>query len=171
MRLGETARRHGVLFACLFLTGWAAALAAAGDSSALKEQTAEINKLIAADYDRLEALYKHIHTHPELSLKEEHTASRLAQELREVGVEVTERVGGTGVVGVLKNGKGPTILVRTDMDALPVVEQTGVPYASKVKVRDKAGREVGVMHACGHDIHMTCWVGVARVLTAAKDKW
>ena len=99
------------------------------------------------------------------------TAARLAKELKALGFEVTEKVGGTGVVGVLKNGKGPTILVRTDMDALPVVEETGVPYASKVKTRDKQGNEVGVMHACGHDMHMACWVGTARVLTALKDRW
>src|SRR5207245_1197805 len=79
--------------------------------------------------------------------------------------------GGTGVVGVLSNGKGPTVLVRTDMDALPVTEKTGVPYASTVRVRDKSDNEVGVMHACGHDMHMTCWVGTARVLAALKDRW
>ena len=84
---------------------------------------------------------------------------------------MTEKVGGYGVVGVLKNGDGPTILVRTDMDALPVVEQTGLPYASKVRGRDKNGVDVGIMHACGHDMHMTCWVGTARVLAALKDRW
>jgi hippurate hydrolase len=84
---------------------------------------------------------------------------------------VTEKVGGTGVVAVLKNGPGPTVLVRTDMDALPIVEQTGLPYASKVMTRDRSGREVGVMHACGHDVHMSVWIGVARVLSALKDKW
>ena len=142
-----------------------------GVNSSLQEQTAEINKLIGADYDRLEALYKHIHTHPELSEKEMQTASRLAQELRELGFDVTEHVGGTGIVGVLKNGKGPTVLVRTDMDALPVIERTGLPYASKVRTRDKNGNEVGVMHACGHDMHMTCWVGTARALARMKDRW
>src|SRR5262249_15226708 len=78
---------------------------------------------------------------------------------------------GHGLVAVLKNGKGPTVLVRTDLDALPVVEQTGLPYASKVRLRDQGGRAVGVMHACGHDMHMTCWVGTARVLAALKDRW
>src|SRR5262249_25962682 len=85
--------------------------------------------------------------------------------------EMMTEFGGHGVVGVLHNGKGPTVLVRTDMDALPVVEQTGLPYASKVRARDKNGNDVGVMHACGHDMHMACWVGVARVLTAMKDRW
>ena len=126
---------------------------------------------LTGDYDRLEKLYKHLHTHPELSFQEEQTAARLAKELKELGFEVTEKVGGHGVVGVLKNGKGPTVLVRTDMDALPVEEQTGLPYASKVRARDKDGNEVGVMHACGHDMHMTCWVGTARVLAALKDHW
>jgi hippurate hydrolase len=91
--------------------------------------------------------------------------------LTKLGFEVTPKVGGHGVVAVLKNGPGPTVLVRTDMDALPVTETTGVPYASKVRVRDKEGQEVGVMHACGHDMHMTCWVGTARVLSALKDHW
>jgi hippurate hydrolase len=140
-------------------------------SPSLMELVPDIKKQIAADYDRLEALYKHIHTHPELSLKEEQTASRLARELREIGFEVTENVGGHGIVGVLKNGTGPTVLVRTDMDALPVIERTGLPYASKVRTRDKQGNEVGVMHACGHDMHMTVFIGVARVLTRLKDRW
>src|SRR5262249_4527893 len=119
----------------------------------------------------LEALYKHIHSHPELSLQEVQTAARLAKELKAVGFEVTEKVGSTGIVGVLKNGKGPTVLVRTDMDALPVTEKTGLPYASKERGRDRQGNEVGIMHACGHDMHMTCWVGTARTLASMKDRW
>jgi hippurate hydrolase len=120
-----------------------------------KGGTDEIKQRIAADYDRLEALYKHLHANPELSLHEARTAARLARELKEIGFDVTEKVGGYGVVGVLKNGDGPTVMVRTDMDALPVVERTNLPYASKVRVRDKNENEVGVMHACGHDMHMT----------------
>jgi hippurate hydrolase len=116
---------------------------------------AEVKKLVAAEYDSLEALYKHLHGNPELSLREVKTAARLARELKDLGFEVTEKVGGPGVVGVLRNGKGPTVMVRTDMDALPVVEQTDLPYASKVRTRDKNDREVGVMHACGHDMHKT----------------
>jgi hippurate hydrolase len=95
----------------------------------------------------------------------------VAKELKDLGFEVTEKFGGYGVVGVFKNGKGPTVLVRTDMDALPVSERTGLPYASKVRTRDKNDNEVGVMHACGHDMHMTCFVGTARVLVALKDRW
>ena len=135
------------------------------------ERASAVNKRITAEFDDLQALYKHLHTNPELSLKEVATAARMAKELKALGFEVTEKVGGTGVVGVFKNGDGPTVLVRTDMDALPVVEATELPYASKVKVRDANDNEVGVMHACGHDMHMTCWVGTARVLIALKDQW
>ena len=119
----------------------------------------------------LVALYQHLHTNPELSLMETKTAARLAEEMKKLGYDVTEKVGGTGIVAVLKNGPGPVVLIRTDMDALPIVEQTGLAYASKVKVKDGNGNEVGVMHACGHDVHMTCWVGTARVLAAMKDNW
>jgi amidohydrolase len=140
-------------------------------SAAVEQRAADIRSRISAEYPALEALYKHLHTHPELSYHEQQTAARMAQELRHLGFAVTENVGGHGVVGVFKNGDGPTILVRTDMDALPVVEQTGLPYSSNVRTRDKDGNEVGVMHACGHDIHMTVWTGTARVLTGLKDHW
>ncbi len=99
------------------------------------------------------------------------TAARLTEEVRKLGYEVTEKVGGNGVVAVLKNGPGPVVLIRTDMDALPVVEQTGLPYASQTRVKDLSGNEVGVMHACGHDIHMASWVGTARVLKALANQW
>ena len=137
----------------------------------MKELSGEVMKRIDTEVKGLESLYKHLHSNPELSLMEVQTSARLAKELRQVGFEVIEKVGGNGVVGVLKNGNGPTVLVRTDMDALPVEERTGVPYASKVRVRDKNGRDVGVMHACGHDMHMTCWTGAAKVLAALKDRW
>jgi hippurate hydrolase len=130
-----------------------------------------IKKCVEAEYASLESLYKHLHSHPELSYQEEQTAARMARELKAAGFDVTTAVGGHGVVAVLRNGKGPTVLVRTDMDALPVTEATGLPYASRVRARDRDGREVGVMHACGHDMHMTCWTGTARVLAALKDQW
>ncbi len=133
--------------------------------------TAEIRKRIDGELPALEKLYKNLHAHPELAFEEEKTAARMAKELKALGFTVTTGVGGTGVVGVLKNGKGPTVLVRTDMDALPVTEKTGLPYASKARQRDKEGKEVGLMHACGHDMHMTCWVGTARVLAGLKDRW
>jgi hippurate hydrolase len=137
----------------------------------VKDQVKQIKERISDELPKLEALYKHLHTNPELSFQEVETSQRLAKEMRELGFTVAEKVGKTGVVAVLENGKGPTVLVRTDMDALPVTEQTKLPYASKVKVRDKTGNEVGVMHACGHDMHMTCWVGTARVLKQLKDQW
>src|SRR5437899_965397 len=135
--------------------------------------------LADAELPSLLGIYRDLHSHPELSGYEERTAASVAKELRAAGCQVTEHLGkyensklkGYGVVGVMKNGDGPTILVRTDMDALPVVEQTGLPYASKVRGRDKNGVDVGIMHACGHDMHMTCWVGVARMLTVMKDRW
>jgi amidohydrolase len=140
-------------------------------AASLKERIDAVQKRVNIEFDDLQALYKHLHSNPELSLHESNTAARLAKELKALGFDVTEKVGGTGVVAVLKNGDGPTVLVRTDMDALPVVEATDLPYASKVKVRDASDNEVGVMHACGHDMHMTCWVGTARVLAALKDSW
>lgn len=143
----------------------------AAEKSAVKERAAEIQKVIARELPSLEALYKHIHTNPELSLNEVATSARLTRELKAAGFTVTSKVGGNGVVGVLKNGSGPTILVRTDMDALPVQEITGLPYASRVRTRDAYGNDVGVMHACGHDMHMACWIGTARTLAALKDRW
>jgi hippurate hydrolase len=137
----------------------------------LKDTAARVKKLVAGDYERLEKLYKHLHANPELSLQEVKTAARMAKELRDLGFDVTRKVGGTGVVGVFTNGKGPTVLVRCDMDALPIVEKTGLPYASKARTRDRNDREVGVMHACGHDVNMTCWVGTAKVLVKLKDRW
>ena len=129
----------------------------------------EVEK-IEADVDYLVDLYKSIHKSPELSLQEKETSKKLADELRKVGFEVTENFGGYGIVGMLKNGKGPTILYRTDMDALPMYEKTGLPYASKVEVPYNGGT-VGTMHSCGHDIHMTNWVGTARYMSQIKDQW
>lgn len=137
-------------------------------STELKDKVAA---RVSAEADSLFKLYRHLHSNPELSFKEEKTGQRIAEELRAAGFEVTERVGGFGVVGVLKNGAGPVIMLRTDLDALPVPEQTGLTYASKVKVTDTDGKEVPVMHACGHDMHMTSFIGTARVMSALKDQW
>jgi len=126
---------------------------------------------VAADYPSLDVLYKDLHAHPELSLMEVNTAAKIADELRAAGFEVTEKFGGTGIVGVLKNGPGPTLLIRTDLDALPVLEETGLPYASKARVNNFSGQEVPAMQACGHDIHMTVFAGTARMLAALKDRW
>src|SRR5262249_19799852 len=123
-----------------------------------------------AHQTELVELYRHFHAHPELSFEEFETGTRVAKELRAAGIDVTEKVAKTGVVGVLKNGDGPIVMIRTDLDALPVTEQTGLAYASKVKVKGDAG-ETGVMHACGHDIHITNLIGTARWFAANKDQW
>jgi hippurate hydrolase len=124
-----------------------------------------------AIYPDLEKLYLDLHKSPELSFHEEKTAAKLAERLRALGFEVTAGVARTGVVGILRNGKGPTVMLRTDLDALPVEEKTGLPYASKVTTKDDAGETVHVMHACGHDVHMTSWIGAATLLSRAKDRW
>jgi amidohydrolase len=126
---------------------------------------------LEAIYPSLDALYLDLHQNPELSRHEDKTAAKLAARLRAFGFEVTERVGGTGIVAVLKNGAGRTVMVRTDLDGLPLREQTGLAYASTVSVENDAGAMVGVMHACGHDIHMASWVGAAALLSKAKDRW
>jgi hippurate hydrolase len=126
---------------------------------------------IDAIYPALQTTYIDLHEHPELSFHEVETARKMAEGLRKLGFEVTPGVGGTGVVGVLKNGNGPTVLIRTDMDALPVPERTGLPYASKVMVKDDTGHDVPVMHACGHDFHMTSWLGTATLLSQNKNRW
>lgn len=120
---------------------------------------------------QLVELYRHLHAHPELSLQEAETAARLADALKTLGAEVTTGVGGHGVVGRIANGEGPTLMLRTDLDALPIVEQTGLPFASTVTAKDRSGREVGVMHACGHDLHVVNLVGTGRYLAEHKDRW
>ena len=122
-------------------------------------------------YADAHALYLDLHENPELSSHEVRTAEKLAAGWRSAGYEVTEHVGGTGVVAILKNGAGPTILLRTELDALPVEEKTGLPYASKVHAKDDAGRDVGVMHACGHDLHMAAILGTAEIMARSKNTW
>ena len=122
-------------------------------------------------YPQVQALYVDLHEHPELSLHEVNTAAKLTAQLRQLGYEVTEKVGGTGIVAILHNGSGPTIMLRTELDALPVPEKTGLPYASHVTTKDDAGHDVPVMHACGHDIHMAALVGTAEIMATTKDQW
>jgi hippurate hydrolase len=131
----------------------------------------EIELRINTEYESLEQLYKYLHAHPELSFHEQKTAAKIARELRSLGFDVTTNVGGFGLVGVLKNGRGPTVMVRTDLDALPVEEKTGLDYASQVLFKDDEGETVPVMHACGHDVHMTVFVGTARILSQFKEQW
>ena len=119
----------------------------------------------------LVALYKDLHSHPELGFQEHRSAAIMAAEARKAGFTVTEKVGGTGIVAVMVNGAGPTVLIRADMDALPVREMTGLPYASSAIGKLPDGSDAAVMHACGHDIHMTVWTGVAREMAASRDKW
>jgi len=138
-----------------------------------------LSALVEGEIDALEDTYKYLHSHPELSYHEKETSQFLEDGLRKIGFTVTPEIGdyrvegrvSYGVVGVLENGAGPTIMVRTDMDALPVEENTGLPYASRVKIRTENGVETGVMHACGHDVHMTCFLGAAQLLTRLKDSW
>jgi len=135
--------------------------------------------LADAELPSLLATYKDIHSHPELSTQEQRTAAIIAKELRAAGCEITENFGkydnpklrSYGVIGILKNGDGPKVLVRTDMDALPVGEETGLPYASKVVAKNDEGKEVRVMHACGHDAHISMFIGVARALAKLKNQW
>jgi amidohydrolase len=131
---------------------------------------AAIGNSVEADYPKLDALYKDIHAHPEIAFQEVKTASKLAAEMRALGFDVTEKVGKTGLVAIYKNGDGPTIMVRTELDALPMEEKTGLPYASHDKTTWN-GRETFVDHSCGHDIHMASWVGTAKTLVGLKDQW
>jgi hippurate hydrolase len=147
------------------------------ETNAIAQQS--LDNLIDREIPALVGTYKMLHASPELSTMEEKTSAFLAKELKSLGYDVTDYVGkystpghtGYGVVAVLKNGTGPTVLIRTDMDALPVTEKTGLPYASTVVSKNDDGRDVGVMHACGHDIHMTCFLGTAKMLVELKDQW
>ena len=131
----------------------------------------EFKSYLEKDIPYLKNLYLDIHQNPEISLMEKETSIKLADELKKIGFDVTENFGGYGVVGVYKNGNGPTILYRTDMDALPMEEKTELPYASKVITKNFDGNDVGTMHSCGHDMHMTVWTGTARALVERKDDW
>jgi amidohydrolase len=150
-------RWHSTVFLSLLAAGAMTAQSAPPDVSAI--------------YPDLEKLYIDLHQTPELSRQEFKSSAKLAERFRRLGYEVTEKVGGTGVVSVLRNGKGPTVLIREDMDALPVEERTGLPYASKVTATDENGNTVPVMHACGHDVHMTSLVGVGTLLMQSKGRW
>ena len=143
----------------------------AGAFAATPELKPVVEAKVNAEYPSLEAIYQDLHAHPELSFMEVNTAALIAKELRALGFEVTEKVGITGVVGVLKNGPGPTVLVRADMDGLPIKEATGLPYASTAIVKDLSGKDQSAMHACAHDTHVTGLIGTARVLAAMKASW
>lgn len=150
----------------LFISTLIAILAATAHA-----QTSAAAKQAEAAYPDAHSLYLDLHQNPELSAHETQTAAKLAARLRSLGYEVTEHVGGTGVVAIMKNGTGPVVMLRTELDALPVEEMTGLPYASKVRAKDDAGRDVPVMHACGHDLHMASLVGTAAIMARGKDSW
>jgi len=130
-----------------------------------------LNAIAEAQLNDAKSTYKYLHAHPELSFMEVNTAKQMTQQLREMGFEVSEHIGGNGVVGVFKNGQGKTILLRTDMDALPIRETTGLPFASTVIMNDFDGKESPAMHACGHDLHMTTWLGTLQALVTLKQQW
>src|SRR5574338_1251753 len=138
---------------------------------ATPDAAASLPDAIRGDMPQLMALYRDLHANPELSMQEVRTPAKLAAEMRKLGFDVTEKVGRTGVVAVLKNGPGPVLLIRADMDALPVKEQTGLPFASKAMGKLPDGTETPVMHACGHDTHVTTWLATARRLAAMKSQW
>jgi len=138
---------------------------------AVPAQADELRDAVTADMPALVELYQDLHANPELSFQEFETARKLAARARALGFEVTEGVGQTGVVAVMRNGDGPTVMLRADMDGLPVIEQTGLAYASKRRAVPASGIETGVMHACGHDTHMTAWIGTAQLLAERKDQW
>ena len=151
---------------CIVALGFSLALVQAADS--IKDRVAAA---VENELPSLVSLYKHLHANPELSFMEVNTAKRLAAELGAAGLQITSSIGGHGLVGVLKNGEGPTLLIRADMDGLPVQEETGLPHASKKQSADDLGNTVYTMHACGHDVHMTSFVGTARLLGQLRDAW
>jgi amidohydrolase len=140
-------------------------------STELSAQAKSTSAEVLAAYPQSEVLYRDLHQHPELSSHETETSAKLAAELRQLGYEVTTGVGGTGVVGILKNGAGPTVMLRTELDALPVAENTGLSFASTVRVKDASGTDVSVAHACGHDLHMAAWIGTARIMAGNRKAW
>jgi len=132
---------------------------------------AEIEAAVRRDMPDLLAVYRHLHANPELSMQEVKSAARMAEEARKLGFQVTTGVGGTGVVAVMKNGEGPTLMLRADMDGLPMEERTGLPFASRARGQTREGLDTFIAHSCGHDTHMTAWIGTARQLAAMKDRW
>jgi amidohydrolase len=147
------------------------AIAVAALLSAAPVHAEPLRDAVSADIPSLITIYRDLHAHPELGFQETRSSAILAAEAKRLGFTVTTGIAKTGIVAVMKNGPGKTVLIRADMDALPLVEQTGLPFASKVRAVGANGVENGVMHACGHDIHMTTWIGTARALAATRDKW
>ncbi len=158
-------RTLALLSGCVLLTASAAA------QTRPVTWTTPSAEQVNAIYPEVESLYFDLHRTPELAMHEQQTAAKLAERVKSLGYEVTTGVGGTDIVAVLRNGQGPTVLLRTDMDALPVEEKTGLPYGSQVLVKSNSGTSIPVMHACGHDIHMSSWFGTAKLMATNRDRW
>jgi amidohydrolase len=150
---------------------WARLFVLAAVTASCFGQSPAATKEVDAIYPEVHALYLDLHQNPELSAHETQTAAKLASRLRGLGYDLTEHVGGTGIVAIIKNGRGPTIMLRTELDALPVEEKTGLPYASRVRAKDDSGRDVPVMHACGHDLHMSALLGTATIMAHSENTW
>ncbi|MEW6338918.1 MAG: M20/M25/M40 family metallo-hydrolase, partial [Acidobacteriota bacterium] len=153
------------------LAGAALLAAALHVPAGASERAAIVAREVSAAVPGLTALYRELHAAPELPFQEVATAAKLAARMCALGFEVTEKVGRTGVVAVLRNGEGPVVLLRTDLDALPILEASGLPYASTATGTGPSGEPVPAMHACGHDVHMTSWLGAATALAALRDRW
>ena len=149
---------------------FAAALACAASAHGAALPPA-IAAQLAANYPAVESLYLDLHRHPELAFQEVETAKKLAARVKALGFDVTTGVGGTGVVAILRNGPGPVVMLRTEIDALPVLEKTGLPFASSAVTKNAAGESVPVMHACGHDVHMSAWYGSAKLMADNRQQW
>jgi amidohydrolase len=163
----RTMKSTTTLLLSLLMCSTAFAQSAASRIKLESPNSAEVNSV----FPSAKEFYLDLHQHPELSSHETQTAAKMADRLRTLGYEVTEHVGGTGVVAILKNGAGPTVMLRTELDALPVEEKTGLPYASTVRTKDDKGNDVGVMQACGHDLHMSSFYGTAAIMAKTKDTW
>ncbi len=160
-------KRFAGLSLAFFLMAPAAACAQANSATSTVPSAAQVNAI----YPEIETLYIDLHRNPELAFQEQQTATKLAARMKALGYELTTGVGGTGIVAVLKNGQGPTVMLRTELDALPVQEKTGLPFASTVVVKGPSGDSVPVMHACGHDIHMSAWFGTAKLMAENRQHW
>jgi len=158
-------RFHVMLLVAMTCAGWT------GSGQAEGAGPGRTAAQVDAIYPDIEKLYVDLHRNPELAFHEQRTAAQLAQRVRALGYEVTEHVGGTGLVGVLRNGTGPTVMLRTELDALPIEEKTGLPFASTVKTKNDAGETVPVAHMCGHDLHMSAWVGTAELMVQDRARW
>jgi amidohydrolase len=154
-----------------YIQQWTRVVLIVAMSACAWAQSPSVFKEVGSVYPEAHALYLDLHQNPELSSQETQTAAKLANRLRSLGYDVTEHFGGNGIVAILKNGSGPTIMLRTDLDALPVEEKTGLPYASKVHAKDEHGQDVSVMHACGHDMHMASFMGTAAIMARTADSW